>query len=62
MGILIAFLRKFHTKHNLKYNLGITDFNNNTWNDKFIATLHNFVIKDMFLTCNSSVNKHFILQ
>ena len=47
MDILIAFLRKFHTKHSLKYNLGITDFNN-TWNDKFIATLHNFVIQGMF--------------
>ena len=39
MNILTTFLRKFHTKHNLKYNLGIIDFNNNTWNDKFAATI-----------------------
>jgi hypothetical protein len=48
MDILIAFLRKCHTKHNLNYNLGITDFNGDTCNDKFVATLRNFVLHGTF--------------
>jgi hypothetical protein len=44
MDIFIASLRKSHTKHNLNYNLSITDFKNNTWNDMLVATLYSIIL------------------